>query len=69
MDQIDIKKLRYAYGMTQLDLAKALNCTQGFVSKLERGERDLSLEQRFILRQLLNSKKKSRPVLRRRIDT
>lgn len=56
--ELDIKKIRYGLGITQDELAEALSVTQGFVSKLERGERDLSLDQRVVLRNLINSKKK-----------
>lgn len=58
MDQLDITKIRYALGLTQKELADALDCTQGFVSKLEKGERSLSLDQRVVLRNLVNAKKK-----------
>lgn len=38
---IDIKQFRKDNNLSQIDLAKILGCTQGFISSLERGKRPI----------------------------
>lgn len=37
-----LKSIRKGLKISQSDLAKRLGCTQGYVSKIERGEADMS---------------------------
>ncbi len=50
----NIKKYRKAKGLKQAEVALALNCTYDFVSKVENGQRYLSLRRLFNLADILN---------------
>ncbi|MBO6257103.1 helix-turn-helix transcriptional regulator [bacterium] len=50
----NIKKYRKAKGLKQVEVALALNCTYEFVSKVENGQRYLSLRRLFNLADILN---------------
>ena len=54
----NIKKYRKAKGLKQAEVALALNCTYEFVSKVENGQRYLSLRRLFNLADILNVKVK-----------
>lgn len=64
MDVIDLRKIRFAFGLSQKEMADLLQCTQGMVSKLETGQRELTIDQRVKLRSLTGGKK---VVLRKKV--
>jgi len=50
----NIRKYRKAKNLKQAELALALNCTYEFISKVENGQRYLSLRRLFDLADILN---------------
>jgi len=49
----NIKKYRKASGLKQLDIAIALDCTYEYISRVERGQKYLSLRKLFELADIL----------------
>ena len=49
----NIKKYRKEKGLKQLDLAIALDCTYEYISRIERGQKYLSLRKLFELADIL----------------
>ena len=49
----NIKKYRKVRGLKQVELAIALNCTYEYISKLEHGQRYISLRRLFELADIL----------------
>lgn len=44
-----VKKLRIAHGLTQEDVAKALEVTPGYISNVENGSQPYDIKNAFIL--------------------
>lgn len=49
----NIKKYRQAKGLKQFDIAIALDCTYEYISRVERGQKYLSLRRLFELADIL----------------
>ena len=49
----NIKKYRKARGFRQIDLAVALDCTGEYITRIERGQKYLSLRRLFELADIL----------------
>jgi transcriptional regulator with XRE-family HTH domain len=50
-----IQARRIRYGLTQTDLAQAMDCTQGCVSKVEAGQLELSLSDAMVAAKALET--------------
>lgn len=55
MNQKRLKELRYAKGYTQLQMQMKTGIDQSDYSKMERGKRELSLEQAVIIAEMFNT--------------
>ena len=54
MAQIDIKKLRAEYGMSQDELARRLNISRPTLVKIEKGERPLKLQEKKMVSEIFD---------------
>ncbi len=50
---MNVKEIRIRVGMTQLDLAERLGCAQSEVSRIESGERSVTVDRLFDLARVL----------------
>ena len=50
----NIKKYRLLSGLKQIDTAEALGCTEDYMSRVERGQKYISLRKLFQLADILN---------------
>lgn len=50
---LNIKKYREQKGLRQIDLAVALDCTGEYITRVERGQKYLSLRRLFVLADIL----------------